>query len=332
MARKGCAMRTLTNLSARLLALVLAVIFMTVSGWAASTTFSLSANWSNTSNPNGPWSYNQGSTALPLVSDWTAAGTAFVGCNQPAWAPSNNSGDFLPAEMKANSCTAKDLGTDPHNKLPNVDAGDIVVHTVDSANGNPANGVANFVLTVPEGDAGLYTISGSVWDAGLDEPDRPQDWELLINGVKKASGVLSGSVSRSEAQTIHISATLAAGDKVELELFKDAASAFGYFVGVNLSITPACVLADTPKYVSGTLTMNFSLATPVAATWDGWLVAHNSATQLWSLSEPVIEPPVAETKTDSLAASGEVGILSTLTTPTGGITCSSWTLVNTGTP
>jgi len=109
---------------------------------AQSRTFSLSGDWSNSTNPNGPWSYNQGSTPLPLVTDWNAAGTAFVGCNQPAWAPSNIAGKFLPALMKANSCTAKDLGNDPNNGKANAVPGDIVVHTVDGYNGNPANGVA----------------------------------------------------------------------------------------------------------------------------------------------------------------------------------------------
>ena len=159
---------------------------VSISSAASAQVFSLSGNWSNKTNPNGPWSYNQGSTPLPLVPDWTANSSAFVGCNQPAWAPSNNGGDFLPALMKANSCTANDLGTDPHNGHPNARPGDIIVHTVDSANGNPADGVANFLFTLPAGDDGEYEISGSVWDAGLYYgTTRPQDWQLLVNGVGK---------------------------------------------------------------------------------------------------------------------------------------------------
>src|SRR5215472_10203317 len=131
-------------------AVLAGLILVAISGDAlAATIFSLSGNWSNTTNPNGPWSYNQGSTPLPLVPDFTGAGTGLIGCNQPAWAPSNNAGDFLPALMKPNSCTAKDLGTDPHNNLPNVMPGDIVAHTVDNSNGNTSLGVADFHFTVP---------------------------------------------------------------------------------------------------------------------------------------------------------------------------------------
>jgi hypothetical protein len=305
--------------------------------WATSpTTFSLSGDWSNTTNPNGPWSYNQASNPLPLVTDWTAAGTAFVGCSQPAWAPSNNAGNFLPALMKANSCTAKDVGTDPHNGRANVEPGDIVVHTVDSFNGNPALGVANFLFTLPAGDDGTYQIRGSVWDAGLYYgTTRPQDWELLVDGVKKASGFLSGSVSRSQAETFDISVDLHAGDTVDLELFKDSKSSAGYFVGTNMSIgPPECILTDTLSFnaTSGILTMKFTVGTPSAATWNGWLTYQNTLESLWSRSLPITEPPVTETKTHALARSGEVGILSTLTTPTGGIICSSWQTIGTGEP
>jgi hypothetical protein len=216
--------------------------------------FSLSGDWSNAANPNGPWSYNQGSTPLPLVSNWTANNSAFVGCNQPAWAPSNVGGNFLPALMNANSCTANDLGTDPINGLANVVPGDIVTHTVDGANGTPANGVANFLFTLPTGDDGKYEIRGSVWDAGLFfGTSRPQDWKLLINGVQAASGFLSGNVSRSQAETFDVFANLVAGDTVDLQLFQDPNSAFGFFVGTNMSIIavsavapPQTVLKITP--------------------------------------------------------------------------------------
>jgi 6-phosphogluconolactonase (cycloisomerase 2 family) len=204
---------------------------------APGLSFSLSGDWTNTTNPNGPWSYNQGNTPLPLVADWTAADSAFVGCNQPAWAPSNVGGNFLPALMNANACTANDLGIDPVNGLANVAPGDIVTHTVDPFNGNPGNGVANFLFTLPAGDDGQYEIRGFVWDAGLFfGTSRPQDWKLLINGVQMAASVLSGVVSHSEAQAFDFLADLTAGDTVELQLFEDPTAGAGFFVGTNMSI------------------------------------------------------------------------------------------------
>lgn len=104
---------------------------------------------------------------------------------------------------------------------------------------------------------------------------------------------------------------------------------------------PTCVLKDAASYnaTTGTLTMNFTLATPVVATWDAWLVSNqNVATQLWSNSEPIIDNPVTITNTQAnVPKEGTVGILSTLTVPStsttaGGITCSNWTMVKTGKP
>jgi hypothetical protein len=315
------------------LAAVALIWLVSISRPASAKTFSLSGDWSNTTNPNGPWSYNQGTTPLPLVTDWTAAGTAFVGCNQSAWAPSNNAGDFLPALMKANSCTAKDLGTDPHNGLANVMAGDIVVHTVDNGNGNPSLGVADFHFTLPAGGPGTYQISGSVWDAGLFYgTSRPQGWKLLVNGVQKASGSLSGTVSRSQAQKFNVTINFAGGDTVDLQLFETGSA--GYFVGTNMSLTPVCILTDTPTYSAstGTLTMKFTLGTPVAAMWNGWITVDNTIQLLWSQSQASTGLPITVTKTHALTKSGEIGVLSTLTTSTTGITCSSWQTVNTGTP
>lgn len=299
---------------------------------AAATTFSLSGNWSNTANPNGPWSYDQGTQALPLTAVWTAAGTAVVGCNQSAWAPSNNGGDFLPAMMKTNSCAAKFFGTDPHNNLANVMPGDIVVHTVDSANGNPSLGEATVHFTVPAGSPGRYQITGSVWDAALNlGTTRPQAWILLVNGVQKAAGTLAGNIPRSQAQTFNISANLAGGATVDLKLMR-ARSIFGYFVGVNMTLTPVCVLTDVASYsaTTGVLTMKFTLGTPSVATWNAWLTESNNMQTLWSQSQPATGLPVTVTKTQTLAKSGEVGVLSTLTMPTLGITCSSWQIVQTG--
>ena len=96
---------------------------------------------------------------------------------------------------------------------------------------------------------------------------------------------------------------------------------------------PPCTLTDAASYnaTTSTLTMNFTVGTAVAATWSGWLVSGPTVTSLWSQSQPITEPAATVTETDTLAKSGRVGVLSTLTTPAG-ITCSSWVQVNTGTP
>jgi|SRR5580658_3810856 hypothetical protein len=93
-----------------------------------------------------------------------------------------------------------------------------------------------------------------------------------------------------------------------------------------------CSLKDTLSYASGTLTMDFSVENTYATTWNIWLTDQNTITLVYSASQPITTSPTAITKTASLSPEGKVGVLSTLTTPTKGIACSSWVQVETGTP
>ena len=99
---------------------------------------------------------------------------------------------------------------------------------------------------------------------------------------------------------------------------------------------PCCTLDDTATYdaTSSTLTMKFAINTFAAATWNAWLTHQNTIKTLFSVSQPFTEnPPLAITKTyTDLPKEGEVGVLSTLTTPTDGIVCSSYVQIDTGAP
>lgn len=97
---------------------------------------------------------------------------------------------------------------------------------------------------------------------------------------------------------------------------------------------PPCTLKDAASYnaTSKTLTMNFTVGNNVATTWNAWLTDQNTITNLFSLSQPITVPPVPITKTTILSPEGTVGVLSTLTTPTKGIYCSSYVQINTGKP
>ncbi|MFZ0307468.1 MAG: hypothetical protein WAL89_04790 [Candidatus Sulfotelmatobacter sp.] len=97
---------------------------------------------------------------------------------------------------------------------------------------------------------------------------------------------------------------------------------------------PPCTLKNALTYnaTTSTLTMNFTVGNNVATTWNAWLTDQNTMTNLFSLSQPITVPPVPITKTTTLSPEGTVGVLSTLTTPTKGIFCSSYMQINTGTP
>jgi hypothetical protein len=113
-----------------------------------------------------------------------------------------------------------------------------------------------------------------------------------------------------------------------------------YTFNYNLSVScvsgqckkqpPKCELTDSLTYSSGTLTMNFTVGTPVVVTWNGWLTVGNTMTSLFSKQLPITEPPTKEQVTQTLAPSGVVGVLSTFTTTKNGITCSNWAAINTG--
>jgi hypothetical protein len=102
----------------------------------AQTTWDLASQWSNSKNPNGVWSYNQGAVALQGVKNFNFAGTIDFPKEQPAWAPSNQAGNFLPVWLKAKSTIT---GYD-------WDLGDVVMHSTDSTNGQHS-GIANVAWT-----------------------------------------------------------------------------------------------------------------------------------------------------------------------------------------
>jgi len=103
---------------------------------------------------------------------------------------------------------------------------------------------------------------------------------------------------------------------------------------VKQVVSGPCTLTDSLSYSvsSKTLTMKFTVGNTVATTWNIWLTDQNTMDELFSASQPITTPPVSITKTTPLSAEGKVGVLSTLTTPTNGIVCSSWVQINTGTP
>ncbi len=97
---------------------------------------------------------------------------------------------------------------------------------------------------------------------------------------------------------------------------------------------PSCTLVDAATYnaTTSTLTMNFTEGNNYAATWRTWLNYQGTMKELFSVAQPITVPPAAVTKTTTLAKEGVVAVISTLTTATKGITCSSYVKVATGTP
>jgi len=202
---------------------------------ASAQHFDLRADWSETANPNGPWSYRHGSTPLPHVDAWQRAlggWTVF----QPGWARSEDANTRLPFWFRSNGSE-----TFPHDFL----AGDVVVHTVDDGNG-VGSGPANVAWTAPS--FGHVTITGALWmgrDIG-----RSNHWSFFVAGNAVSSGDVATGDPYSRAAPFNLAdgsggpavlqnIRVCGGDEFRLQLERTSGS--GDFVGVNLAFdfTPA---------------------------------------------------------------------------------------------
>jgi outer membrane protein OmpA-like peptidoglycan-associated protein len=246
----------------------------------------LSGDWTdknpNSKNPNGVWEYRQGETKLPLISPWNGAATALAACAQPAWAPSNVRGNFLPALLMANVCSAHAFGADPNDGgHDNVLPGDVVMHTVDSANGNPARGQGNYTFTSKR--EGAFGITGMIWNAGF-LSGRPQAWVVMHNAMKVASGALDGKVSRIRAQRFNAAVTLHQGDTIRLEFARGSGADYGYFVGVNLS-----VVGDVAQVTDERDRIRVALEAPVLFDFDRSDLRPSAEAALMKVKQSVLD-------------------------------------------
>jgi hypothetical protein len=203
---------------------------------AADTVYDLNSDWSNITNPNGPWTLMQGSAALPHDPDWTAlsetdpAYTRKDGKHiaQPAWAPGNQQADYLPAWFKA-AVNPKTAGADWKR-------GDIVFHTTDTGNGQ-GSGSASVLFTVPT--AGRAIVSGYIYN-GRNNLGRDQVWQLLVAGSVVASGDLpgNGTVTRKTKTVFKLPAMrVQAGEEIQLIGVENSGDpGGGDFLGTDLKV------------------------------------------------------------------------------------------------
>ena len=189
----------------------------------AGVVYNLASGWSDASNPNGVWTYREGTNALPSDSDWTPGAFPFT---QPAWAPGNAT-PIIPAWFLAAGAANE------------WQAGDVIVHTTDPGNG-PGEGLANVIWTSP--GAGTVDIAGSLFEGR--QLSRTQFWSVYDNSTDLTDGTLlmDGTYVRATPQNLLSGSggsaavtgiAVQAGDTIEL-VFSNGGT--GDFVGVNLSI------------------------------------------------------------------------------------------------
>ncbi len=162
---------------------VLAVVFVFLLFCAGfvpavgAVTYDLKTDWSDTANPNGPWSFWQGSDLLPNQPDYFSDGSMWEGFAKAAYGPGNPIG-HVPVWVQVDA---------PWSDT-NFSVGDIAFHTYSHTSSDP-NNVPGYVLWKSPLE-GTITISGNVWWGGWDDPNhyRGMNWGLFFNDGLLASG------------------------------------------------------------------------------------------------------------------------------------------------
>lgn len=207
---------------------IVALLTFTAVCWLASSvlssnaeavTFDLANDWSDSTNPNGSWSYNDGLGPITThQSNWSSG----FSTPQPAWALASSGPGHIVSWFKS------------VNTIVDFVAGDVVTHTWDAASGLSGRAPSRLIWTSPF-DAEI-DLSGDVWLAR--HIGRNASFSLYINGAPTSIGDSSlADTSRSVRDVFALNDILVpSGSTVELRFNTVGTSGAGEFVGVNLNI------------------------------------------------------------------------------------------------
>lgn len=189
----------------------------------AAVTNDLRADWSDAQNPNGVWSYNQGTTPLPRVDCVLSNCPKDFSCCIPAW--------------EVGACGASWFQVPPCDitnvSYYHIQAGDILMYSAGEGN-----------VTWTAASDGFVSISGGVWAAA--SLGRGNHWELYHNQNSLTRGDISDSdpqYSRtmpfdfrtgSGGPEVLQNRYVGTGDIIKLKITKT--SSFGTLAGVNLAV------------------------------------------------------------------------------------------------
>lgn len=197
-----------------------------IAGQAQAAIYSLSGDFSDVSNPNGPWSFTQGATVLAHHAQPgdgnaanVAAGNGFYG------AISNFSrGPFL---FKA---TEDGGGVSGYNDGDFL-TGDVVAHGTNVGDG------ADLFINWTAPTAGLLSFTSSIWYAHS-VVNRSGDVEALLDGLSLGSVTVNNTFNRSNALTTLSGSNLAvaAGDVLSFRIAPSAGQPFGTLTGISATV------------------------------------------------------------------------------------------------
>jgi len=203
----------------------------------ATTVYDLAADWSDTTNPNGAWSYNDefGNPIATHQADWDTGNLNFAAI-QPAWAAQQASAyGHIPMWAKSTGAT---VGSVLNLDFP---LGRVGMHGPEDQPKNLA--AASVSWTSPA--SGDVDISGGVWL--MRKVGRSMDWTLSLNGSPFTSGQVNSldaftsanpfglEIGSGGASSLQFS--VAPGDVISLSLGRSTVEIANEFVGVDFAIS-----------------------------------------------------------------------------------------------
>ena len=203
------------------------ILASTLSSSALGVTYDLKTDWSDVSNPNGPWSYLFENALAP---GGTRGWDVFLDPPGPPqiWGID----DFYPGWSQSNGSEAV---PDRENAIRDIEPGDIYAH---SWNQGPV------AVSWTSPISGNIEVVSSIWP--LRDVDRANAFTLSLDGLVKASGtVWSGDpFSRDHPSTVGFQAHVDPGDVVLFSVLPDG-TIDDYF-GLNFTIAAIEAPHGTP--------------------------------------------------------------------------------------
>lgn len=215
------------------------------------TSWNLGLDFSDSSNPNGPWSYNGGANPLPTY--WPTWGWAFA--TQPNF-------HHIPMWNSA------------HDMGPDV----VQCHSADFCSGIGTD-LANVTWTSPI--TGNVALDFATWFTHFDDPlqeGRSNRWRIYHGSELLASGVIGDYYPFDTAHPATYSATIsvAVGDVIRLEAQQHESSPCGTFEAFRLMLcsseTPTPTPTPTATFTPTPTPAPTTTATPTATPQAGGFV------------------------------------------------------------
>lgn len=220
---------------------------MAVAAPALATTYDLAANFSDSNNSNGAWSYTYGGTPLTHYPQPTTANALNSAAANGYW---GTGADFFSAPFLLKT-TANGASTSPYNNGDFL-AGDVLVH-------GPSDGSAVAINWTATG-AGSINFSSSIWYAHS-IVQRSEVVEAFLNGTSLGSVTVTNGITRTSALTSLAGSGLAvaAGDVLSFRFSKSAGQTFGSLAGISalVDFTPNAVGAVPEPATWGLMILGF---------------------------------------------------------------------------